>query len=260
MATTYTTNYNLGKQENHADKFDMDVITDNADKIDAALTAKADKSTTYTKTEVDTALSGKQATLTTAQLDAVNSGITSADVTQIGVNENNISYITSALIECVDNGAKNLFDITKYDSVRGTTVTPLANGGATLTCTNASWTQYLKTLSCTPDNTYHLLFICDSLSASSGAVCNLFIRDGSSSGASLAGITFENGKSYDLSITPTNSNIWFGLYLNNSATSATVTANLRIMLCKESEWNVSPIYQPYAMSNVEITAWILAHS
>ena len=91
MATTYTTNYNLGKQENHADKFDMDVITDNADKIDAALTAKADKSTTYTKTEVDTALSGKQATLTTAQLDAVNSGITSADVTQIGVNENNIS-------------------------------------------------------------------------------------------------------------------------------------------------------------------------
>ena len=91
MATTYTTNYNLGKQENHADKFDMDVITDNADKIDAALTAKADKSTTYTKTEVDTALSGKQATLTTAQLDAVNSGITSADVTQIGVNKNNIS-------------------------------------------------------------------------------------------------------------------------------------------------------------------------
>lgn len=94
MATTYTTNYNLGKQENHADKFDMDVITDNADKIDAALTAKADKSTTYTKTEVDTALSGKQATLTTAQLDAVNSGITSADVTQIGVNENNISSLT----------------------------------------------------------------------------------------------------------------------------------------------------------------------
>lgn len=98
MATTYTTNYNLGKQENHADKFDMDVITDNADKIDAALTAKADKSTTYTKTEVDTALSGKQATLTTAQLDAVNSGITSADVTQIGVNENNISTINNNLI------------------------------------------------------------------------------------------------------------------------------------------------------------------
>lgn len=93
MATTYTTNYNLGKQENHADKFDMDVLTDNADKIDAALTAKADKSTTYTKTEVDTALSGKQATLTTAQLAAVNSGIDSDDVDQITTNKTNILSI-----------------------------------------------------------------------------------------------------------------------------------------------------------------------
>lgn len=105
MATTYTTNYNLGKQENHADKFDMDVITDNADKIDAALTAKADKSTTYTKTEVDTALSGKQATLTTAQLAAVNSGIDSTKVTQIDTNKNNISFLTA------NGGGKNKLNL-----------------------------------------------------------------------------------------------------------------------------------------------------
>ena len=37
MATTYTTYYNLGKQVDTADKFDMSVITDNADKIDTAL-------------------------------------------------------------------------------------------------------------------------------------------------------------------------------------------------------------------------------
>jgi hypothetical protein len=78
MATTYTTNYNLGKQENHADKFDMDVITDNADKIDAALTG------------LQSGIDGKQATLTTAQLAAVNSGITSTDVEQIETNKNNI--------------------------------------------------------------------------------------------------------------------------------------------------------------------------
>lgn len=28
MATTYTPNYNLGKQEDYSDKFDMSVITD----------------------------------------------------------------------------------------------------------------------------------------------------------------------------------------------------------------------------------------
>lgn len=83
MATTYTTNYNLGKQENHADKFDMDVITDNADKIDAALT------------ELQRGIDGKQATLTTAQLAAVNSGITSTDVEQIQTNKNNILSLTA---------------------------------------------------------------------------------------------------------------------------------------------------------------------
>ncbi len=44
MATTYTPNYNLGKQiENKNDTFLMSVITDNADKIDAALMTKEDK-------------------------------------------------------------------------------------------------------------------------------------------------------------------------------------------------------------------------
>ena len=43
MATTYTPNYNLGKQiEDKNDTFLMSVITDNADKIDAALMTKAD--------------------------------------------------------------------------------------------------------------------------------------------------------------------------------------------------------------------------
>ena len=37
MATTYTTYYNLGKQADTSDKFDMSVITDNADKIDTAM-------------------------------------------------------------------------------------------------------------------------------------------------------------------------------------------------------------------------------
>lgn len=43
MSTTYTANYNLGKQiEDKNDTFLMSVITDNADKIDAALMTKED--------------------------------------------------------------------------------------------------------------------------------------------------------------------------------------------------------------------------
>jgi hypothetical protein len=39
MSTTYTSNYNLGKQEDKNDNFSMDVITENMDKIDAALSS-----------------------------------------------------------------------------------------------------------------------------------------------------------------------------------------------------------------------------
>ena len=42
MATTYTTNYHLGRQTDHGDKFDMDVITDDMDIIDAQMKANAD--------------------------------------------------------------------------------------------------------------------------------------------------------------------------------------------------------------------------
>lgn len=37
MATTYTEYYNLGKQEDTSDKFDMSVITDNMDIIDTTM-------------------------------------------------------------------------------------------------------------------------------------------------------------------------------------------------------------------------------
>ena len=46
MATTYTENYNLGKQEDHNDKFDMSVITGNMDIIDSVLAEKSDAAET----------------------------------------------------------------------------------------------------------------------------------------------------------------------------------------------------------------------
>ena len=42
MATVYTDNYNLGKQVNHSDIFNMNVITDNMDIIDEAMKTNAD--------------------------------------------------------------------------------------------------------------------------------------------------------------------------------------------------------------------------
>ena len=54
MATTYTPHYNLGKQTNHADKFSMDVITDDMDIIDTELYNNATEINKYAVPDVRT--------------------------------------------------------------------------------------------------------------------------------------------------------------------------------------------------------------
>ena len=67
MATTYTTNYHLGKQTDHADKFDMKVITDDMDVIDTQMKANADAAAAVTP-------SLSSSTISDTTLEAVFSG------------------------------------------------------------------------------------------------------------------------------------------------------------------------------------------
>lgn len=240
MATTYTTNYNLGKQENHADKFDMDVITDNADKIDAALTAKADKSTTYTKTEVDTALSGKQATLTTAQLDAVNSGITSADVTQIGVNENNISSLTA------NGGGKNKFNIdTATIYVSDASYTKNSDGTINVTkSTNTIGQVNMQQVFLGESGTY---IISGCPSGGSSTTYEMLIQSGDS-GDTVLGRDYGEGATVSLT---NGTNYQFKVVIRANQT-------LSNKLFKPMISTIGGEYQPYAPSNRELYEMILA--
>lgn len=218
MATTYTTNYNLGKQENHADKFDMDVLTDNADKIDAALTG------------LQSGIDGKQDALSSEQLAAVNSGITEEDVTQIGVNKNNISYLAN-------NSVKNIFHrdagIYNHSNIKFTTnadgsisLSGTANGDAVLTLSD--------TLD-TTDDTY------------------ILYGDGFISGVFMD--TYETGYTNRRTFTSsvvTNSNTKIWRLIVNSGTNVN-GVTIRPMLCKKSLFDADRSYQPYAMSNAELT-------
>ena len=56
MATTYTTNYHLGKQEDGSDKFSMEVITTNMDTIDAQMKANEDAAAAVTPSVKSTAI------------------------------------------------------------------------------------------------------------------------------------------------------------------------------------------------------------
>lgn len=74
MATTYTPHYELGKQTDHADKFSMTVITDNMDKIDAALYGKEDKPELQTSQIDNTALDEVYEGILTGELAAAVTG------------------------------------------------------------------------------------------------------------------------------------------------------------------------------------------
>lgn len=236
MATTYTTNYNLGKQENHADKFDMDVLTDNADKIDAALTG------------LQSGIDGKQDALSTAQLAAVNSGITSADVAQIETNKNNISSLYKV-------GSANILKNTaQTQTLGGVTFTMNADGSITAngTKTNNDW-LYLSTGNSLRKGTYVL---------SSGGIIGddklVIITTGESLGTAIMSTNTATGV-YERELTQDYSGLYFAIRIANGTVCDNL--NFKPMLCEKSVYEaINGEFQPYAMSNAEITAWILAHS
>jgi len=232
MATTYTTNYNLGKQENHADKFDMDVITDNADKIDAALT------------ELQSGIDGKQATLTTEQLTAVNSGIDSDDVAQITTNKNNISSIYN------QNG--KTFNIIDWSNFGGNSDTGIsysyANDTITATGTKLTSDSYMSIAgvsSVIKTNTLYAL-VCVT-TGSPRISARIFGFNGStytqlSDSASLAYFNSGNYQSYICRI------------VVGGSSGNSVDATIKPMLIEKSIYDAGfTDYQPYAMSNVELT-------
>lgn len=220
MATTYTTNYNLGKQENHADKFDMEVLTDNADKIDAALT------------ELQSGIDGKQATLTTAQLAAVNSGITSTDVEQIETNKNNISLSEQM------NGKKNYCKTNNVTFTGNNQViyTDAISGDAVLYIGNITSTD--------TDSSENLVIF---YNTNNVQVAQRLCRRGQV-------VVYDN---IQLGTNVLDHIVLYSsdTYAHSSGDTVTYTD---IMICSKSSYTAFPTYQPYAMSNAELTAAIQA--
>jgi len=191
---------------------------------------------------VKSALDGKQASLTTAQLAAVNSGIDSADVTQITTNKNNISKDEAALVELVDAGAKNKLSIG--------TPTSVPTG---LTCTRNT------------DGTYTVsgtLATANSISFSINAIEGDLVLSGCPEGG--------GNNTYLLRITKSGSQVTGSVDTGNGSDVFTMNGtgyalNIRFaagtytnvifspMICTKADWDISQSYQPYALSNVELT-------
>lgn len=216
MSTTYTPNYNLGKQTDHADKFDMTVITENADKIDTAL---HDHDTELADLEAN-----KQENLTSAQLAAVNSGVT-AEV---------LATNRAALVELVDGGAKNHAKVNNFTSTLWQQVEIEPIGG----------TIHLHIGGYSSTDTDSTTFL-----------ANFKYAGGTTSGKLLTKGAVD--MDYNLgNYTLTCIDIYASDNWNHSSGDDVTVSEL--MVCSKTAWDISPKYVPASPSNAALYELIQA--
>ena len=190
--------------------------------------------TTYkrvTQTEKN-AWNGKQNAISTTQMQAVNSGITSEKVTQISTNQTNILY-------GLNTGVKNIIDFSTGEIIPSVTThsvtwTIADNKGVVANGTSDSSGSYPSITKLTlPVGTYKM----------SGGTSRIKFQCGnivdSGSGATLT--VNEN----------TTQPVSFIVYAIPNTTFSNET--IYPILCTEEAWNQSHDYQPPALSNSDLT-------
>jgi hypothetical protein len=197
----------------------------------------------YTKAEVDALLALKQNALNSAQLAAVNSGIDSAKVAQIDTNKNNI------LSNTLNGGGINKFQVTATTTtINGITFTVNADKTITATGSIADSTQG------------NAIFTLGAYTAVSGDVLSeglgeanskayIYARGGSTS---LAYVTYNKILAGDIGVQRSYACVI------TSGTVGQVNITFKPMICNSDSYAKSGVYQPYAMSNAELTAAIQA--
>lgn len=183
---------------------------------------------------------------TTAQANAINSGIDSTKVGQIETNKNNILFNTN-------QGVKNLFNLTKVSGTYSTVVftvnsdkTVTVNG----TASPANSVFNLDDWTCTKAGTY---VISGAPSGGSWTPSPNTYRIRVAVNGTWKGDDVGNGFALTLALGDV-----VNLQIN---TSTSYTANnlvFKPMITLKSLYDADPTYQPYAMSNAELTAAIQA--
>lgn len=224
----------------------QDTISD----LDTIRAGAAAGATAVQPSALETALAQKQDALSSQQLDAVNSGITSADVEQITTNKNNILSIYN------QNG--KTFNIVDWSLINGTVGSDnnvtysYVDGIVTVTGTKSVADSYMTvtdTLILIPNKNYVVSQI---QSGSPDMRLKVFGYDTTwrqlaDTGSST---TFNSG---------TYSKFMVRFTLAGSSTGVAVDKTIKPMLIDKSVYDAGYTdYQPYAMSNAELTAAIQA--
>jgi hypothetical protein len=191
----------------------------------------------YTKAEVDALLALKQNALSSTQLDAVNSGVDSTKVAQIETNKNNISLIESM------QGKKNYLQLATTINVDGTGITVTKNSDNSITINGTSTTTcyvYLNSALILPAGTY--VMYCPQANTT-----NIQMYDNGIWNAKV-----NNTRTFD-----GNTSTFIIIRISSGQTIDNVT--FYPMIITNTMYDSGLLeYQPYAMSNAELTAAIQA--
>ena len=229
MSTTYTPHYNLGKQEDHADKFDMNVITENADKLDTAL---------YEQAEDISGVQNRQDSLDTAE---------AAD--------------RAALAELIDGTAKNRLPITSVDSLKrlntyGTWENNVYTHSSGVVFTVNDDMSITANGTASGANAVFILSMPGGFSIEAGN----WILSGCPSGGStstynitIAGTTSDTGTTGRFT---SCSKVLVRIYVISGTTVDNIT--FKPMVCSKAAWDISQAYQPYRPNYAELYAMVQA--
>lgn len=221
MSTTYTQYYNLGKQEDHADKFDMSIITENADKLDAALHAHDEEIA-----EVETAEAADRAAL----VELVDGG-----------SKNRLTFNDLAMIKQQNTGGTWTGNVYEF---RGVTYT--INSDFSITATGTA----------TGGNANLILSPQGGFSIEEGQwVLSGCPAGGSSStyNIAIAGTVSDIGSTAEFS---SCDSVITRIYIIEGTTVDDLT--FRPMVCSKAAWAISQTYQPYRPSYAELYAMVQA--
>ena len=160
--------------------------------------------------------------------------------------------LTPALVECVDNGSKNEFYFGRIES--GNNGSYSLNGDTITVTGTAPWAQARCYFNVRKSGSYKVYVKVTSLTTQKGSIN---VQDATAGTAITTGISISATGTYTLDVTlDSTHDYWLTLMVNN--TSSTISSSnivfTDIMICTEAEYKASQTYQPYALSNAELTA------
>ena len=202
---------------------------------DALLDLKADKSSTYTKSEVNTALSGKQnTTLTGYTTDTAEANITSSSTVTEGIEQLDYRSVRdkTALIEIVDGGAKNLLESAEQQISETRLIS------FNISIPPGKYVIYVGEYSSTDtDDTRAQAYFFDS----NGNTCSSrFIQ------------TKANGMYQEVTVSEQTDHLSIYASDNYSHSANDTVTVAKVMVCTKADWDISHTYQPYRPTYQEL--------